>query len=246
MVARFRWWRRCWRSPRGHKKLPKIFIGQLGPAGKSEHNNHPLPASCSSLGSSEQPQRQVQEPHGALPAFSCKRWPQSPRIPPLQPSPAQHSLVEGVRVVHIVPIGGQRVGERLTCGDRGRAALRDPSAGVGRGAPPPPQHGPGPGGGTETTPGGAPRCHDAVATLSRYCHDATPPALTVPLRHLGRAPLPSAAAQEVPEAPLAPRPTLPPRSVIGQFPQGERGDWPAPPRGPTPRLAERTRWRRRP
>uniref|UniRef100_A0A493TL09 NADH dehydrogenase [ubiquinone] 1 alpha subcomplex subunit 2 n=2 Tax=Anas TaxID=8835 RepID=A0A493TL09_ANAPP len=161
-------------------------------------------------------------PRGA-PSLQLQEAASEPQDPPLQPSPtqpspAQHSLVEGVRVVHIVPIGGQRVGERLTCGDRGRAALRDPSAGVGRRAPPPPQHEPSPGGGTETTPEGAPRCHDAVATLSRCCHDATPPALTVPLRHLGRAPLPSAAAQEVPEAPLAPRPTLP----------SPLSDWPTP------------------
>lgn len=70
-----------------------------------------------------------------------------------------------------MPIGGQRVGERLTCGDRGRAALRDPAAGVGRGAPPPPQHGPSPGGEHRDDTGGGTalsrRCRDTVTILSR-------------------------------------------------------------------------------
>lgn len=71
-----------------------------------------------------------------------------------------------------------------------------------------------PGEGHRDDTGVAPRCRDTVMTLSRRC----PPALTVPLRHLGGAPLPSAAAQEVPEAPLAPRSTLP----------SPLCDWPAP------------------
>lgn len=39
MVARFRGWRRCWRSPRGHEKLPEVFIGQLGPAREGRNKN---------------------------------------------------------------------------------------------------------------------------------------------------------------------------------------------------------------
>lgn len=40
MVARFGGWRRCWRSPRGHKKLPEVFIGQLGPTREGRNRNH--------------------------------------------------------------------------------------------------------------------------------------------------------------------------------------------------------------
>lgn len=64
MVARFGWWRRCWRSPRGHEKLSEVFIGQLRPARKRGNRNCHPPIGFGSLTASEEaeglPTRPVQ------------------------------------------------------------------------------------------------------------------------------------------------------------------------------------------
>lgn len=176
------------------------------------------------------------------------RAPGSP--PPAQPNPAQPSAaLTGGRSVsrphraHRGPAGWRTAhlrGQRQGGAQGPRSGGRPRSAATAT---------------ARTQPGGgAPRRHRrghrAVTTLSRHCHDTvtTLRPQHSPSRSGISAELrsPQRPRRKCRKLPSLPAPPSPPRSVIGQLPQGERGDWPAPPRGPAPRLAERTRWRRRP